>query len=432
MNIHLEILNDEELQCLVSNNIGLFLEPIKQNPKSYMKFNSALGTKNKKSILVQKNLPIIATKQFRRQDKNFVKAMEITAEQYANIFIEFINKIKGQNISTDEIKKYSNEEIVSVIQLYQSQQGKKLEYDLFWIQLKLVGISDIDGRKDDILLLCGIEKEKAPVKKLEQVDPKTKKASFSSYEKKNKPKKLTAEEKAAKTRAANEAKEKIKLSEQSIKNVNQDKDVMIEVADKKKQIALPIIIKGKSKDIRRNLKERQGMRRYIGVINIKIDFYNFTPIGYYENGNYTAYSENDLDELLPKSNKHNINFYYNYWDENHFKFMKEKFFDGQLILLNCGIDELEENRTPDGQLNATGYKIQTLEAWNRGKICPLSETGMYVVLHKGALLDDIATKRVVCLECEGLVEGEKVLVNLGEGFYAGPFLVKYLPTKDTF
>ena len=36
----------------------------------------------------------------------------------------------------------------------------EIDFDVLWIQLKLVGIPDVDERKDDILLLCGVEKEK--------------------------------------------------------------------------------------------------------------------------------------------------------------------------------------------------------------------------------------------------------------------------------
>ena len=158
MNIHFETLNDKELQYLVSMDIGLFLEPIKENPKNYMQFNSALGPKNKKSLLVQKNLPIIATKLFRRQDRCFVKAMEIISERIASIFVEFINDSKEQENSTsnliDEILGYSNEDVARVVRLYQSQNENEIDFDVLWIQLKLVGIPDVDERKDDILLLC--------------------------------------------------------------------------------------------------------------------------------------------------------------------------------------------------------------------------------------------------------------------------------------
>ena len=39
MNIQLENLRDEELQYLVSNDIDLFMEPIKQSTKNYMQYS---------------------------------------------------------------------------------------------------------------------------------------------------------------------------------------------------------------------------------------------------------------------------------------------------------------------------------------------------------------------------------------------------------
>lgn len=422
MDIRLEELDDKELQYLVSNEIDLFLEPIKQNPKGYMQFNSALGNKNRKSILVQRNLPIIATKLYRRQDRCFVKAMEMVLEKYANILVDFINTEKDVSINgSEEITKYSNREIANIVQLYQNKKGKNIDFELFWIQLKLVGVLDVEKRKDEILYLCGCEPQIKEVATEEEVLQEIQKDSTKKNinTKRAKHKKLTAEEKAAKTKAANEAKAKAKMLDK-IQYENNDKKEKTKAIDEKKPITSSIVEAGTD-----NYEGKAVMNRYIGIINIKSNFYNFTPIGYYEEGIYALYSENDLDELLPKSNKHNINFYYNFWDENQVKFMRERFFDGQLVALNCEIDELEENRTSDGQLNPTGYKIQAMEACNHGKICPLSELGMYIVLPKDALLDDVATKRVVHLNYEGLVEGEKVLVNLGEGFYAGPFTVKY-------
>ena len=62
--------------------------------------------------------------------------------------------------------------------------------------------------------------------------------------------------------------------------------------------------------------------------------------------------------------KHNINFYYNPWDDAHVQFMKEKFIEGFPVLLNCEIDELEDNRNSDGTRNVTGYKMPALDGWN--------------------------------------------------------------------
>jgi MoxR-like ATPase len=431
MNIQLENLRDEELQYLVSNDIDFFMEPIKQSPKNYMQYSSLMGMKNKKSILIQKQLPIIATKLYRKQDRNYVRAMEMVAEKHANVLIEYINNFKGQNIPLDITQKFSDEELADIIKTYQKGEIE-FDYRLFWIQLKLVGVPNIEERRENILLLCGVKKEEKEIddkkENMESVKQETKKKKIIVVDGKNiKSKKITAEEKAAKTRMANEAKEKrAKLSERPVQEAEKTNQ-----EDKKQELSSEKI--DKSKERKDKFEEEHTMgSSYIGVIQIKNSFYNFTPIGFYENRTYTAYTEKELDELLPKSNKHNINFTYNFWDGNQSEFMKEKFIDGQLVLLNCEISELEENRTPDGRFNDTGYKIQALEAWNKGKISSLSRMGMYIVLPKDALMDDIAIKRVTHIEYEGIVAGEKVLVNLGDGFFAGPFTVKYAPTNGTW
>lgn len=436
MNIQLENLRDEELQYLVSNDIDLFMEPIKQSPKNYMQYSSLLGMKNKKSLLIQKQLPIIATKLYRKQDRNYVRAMEAVAEKYANVFAEYVNSYRGQNIPLEEIQKLTNQELADTIKTYQKKEEIEFDYRLFWIQLKLVGVPNIEERRENILLLCGVKEETKEISdKKENAESEkqetTRKKKIQVDEKKIKPKKLTAEEKAEKTRIANEAKErKAKLVEQSAREAEKaNQEDKKQILEEKKEG----LLSEKSKTKMDKVKEENTMgSRYIGVVQIKNNFYNFTPIGFYENRTYSAYTEKELDELLPKSNKHNINFNYNFWDGNQSEFMKEKFIDGQPVVLNCEISELEENRTLDGKFNETGYKIPALEAWNKGKISFLSGIGMYIVLPKDVLKDDIAIKRVIHIEYEGMVAGEKVLVNLGDGFFAGPFTVKYAPTNGTW
>lgn len=54
MNFYLDKLTDEELYFIVRENLGFFLEPIKQNEKNYIRYSSQLGTKKKDSLMVLK------------------------------------------------------------------------------------------------------------------------------------------------------------------------------------------------------------------------------------------------------------------------------------------------------------------------------------------------------------------------------------------
>ena len=445
MNIQLETLTDEELQCIVKSDLGYFLEPIKQNQKHYMQYTSLLGNMSKKSLLVPKNLPNIAVKLFNRRDANYVKAMERHAERLCLVLIELAEEILERDITQEEFCEFSNNEIAELIIRYKNGRGNSFDIELFMIQLKMIGFPDIEDRIHDICSLCGIEEAEKEVTFAEKYILETAFSETAVSETKSlgeeksittghktKPKKLTAEEKAAKTKAALAAKEKAKEAE-NIEREDETKVVDKIVVSKSQVDKIEEVKVNVEKNITNVTDvEDETMSRYIGVINTRLNYYNFTPIGVYEDGLYTAFYEHDIDMILPNSIKHNINFYYNLWDDTHVQFMKETFVEGFPVLLNCEIDDLEDNRNSDGTRNVTGYKMPALDGWNRKKIAPLSEMGLYVVLSKEELLDDIGTKKSVRIEKEGLVAGQMVLINTGDSFYAGPFEVKYSSVNDTY
>ncbi len=423
MNINMNILSDEELKILVRDNIDLFLDPMKKAPKNYMRYDSQLGNKSRNSIMVQKYLPGIAVNLYKKQDRNFVKIFETNAEGLAEQFVDFAhNAIR--NTEESDIKEYSDEFVADIIKYYKEHEKKKVDYELVWIQMKIIGFPDVDSRKNKILYLCGeevydsFEDDIKEEKNETEVTDEDK--EVNTEKRKPKAKKPTAEEKAAKSKAAKEKKEK-KNQERNKDEIKEEKmvnnnDELLSVND--------AIVKSE--------KEEKQVSIYVGVINIKLNYYNFTPIGMIEDGSYSSFTQNELDNLLPLSNKCNINFYYNFWDENQNKFMEEKYYEGQLVVLNCEIDELDENRISDGSLNATGYKIPAIEGYKKEIIKKMSDIGLYTLLKKEDLLDDVELKRAIRINREGLIEGEKVLINFGDGFYAGPFNVKYSPTKEDF
>ena len=424
MNFYLDKLTDEELYFIVRENLGFFLEPIKQNEKNYIRYSSQLGTKKKDSLMVKSNLPRIAASLYKKKDKNYVKAMEIKADSYASILMELASETLNTELTQEYLQQFSDEQIANLLKDFQGKDGNVIDFFLLTIQLKLVGFENVEERIQNIKKLLGVEEQHSDAESdeenisnvIRETDNTT--GQDTTTLKKPKAKKLTPEEKAAKNRAAVDAKEKAKIEEQ-VQSLNVEDE-----GDKSDDNT--VITKPEKKP------EEESMSKYIGVISIKSNYYNFTPIGIFQNGVYYAYSERELDDLLPKSNKHNINFYYNFWDESQTRFMKEHFPDGQPVLLDCEIDSLEENRTATGVLNATGYKINGVDAWNHGQIAPLSEAGLYTLLSRDALLDDIEAKRVIRINAEGLIEGEKVLVNFGDGFYGGPFQVKYAAQNNTY
>lgn len=439
MKIQLEKLTDEELQYIVKSDLIYFLEPIKQNQKHYTQYTSLLGNMSKKSLLVPKNLPNIAVKLYNRQDANYVKAMEKHTENLCLVLLELAGETLERDITQEEFCEFSNNEIADMILKYQKGDKNSFDIELFKIQLKLIGFPRIEDRIQDICSLCGIEgisnevastEENVPETTISEEKPLIEDKTIPT-ERKAKPKKLTSEEKAAKNKAALAAKEKAKEAETVVQE-NEVKPVEDAVVVKSQEAKIEDVKVQVENNTNVIDTEEETMSRYIGVINTRLNYYNFTPIGVYEDGLYTAFYEHDIDAILPNSMKHNINFYYNPWDDAHVQFMKEKFIEGFPVLLNCEIDELEDNRNSDGTRNVTGYKMPALDGWNKKKITPLSEMGLYVVLTKEELLDDIGTKKALRIQKDGLVAGQMVLINTGDAFYAGPFMVKYSSANDTY
>lgn len=439
MKYYLGTLTDDELKYLVKGQIGPFLEPIKLNNKAYMKYSSMLGNKKKNSLMVKKHLPGIAVELYKKHDQAYVKIMEGVANDLSNFFVGKMKNVLGNECDIGEIKKATDEDIAKCVEEFKKEDDKEnvLDYELLWIQMKLIGISDVDERKEGILKLCGeepeetIEDEGDPEEEVEdeteESDNTVVEDAFTIEKKKIKPKKLTAEEKAAKNKAAIEKKEKAK--KESVENeeaVENEETGEPEAETEDSETTIKTV-----EELKKELEDAL-VSKYIGIIKIIQNYYNFTPIGKLENGEFFQFSQNELDLLLPKSQKCNINLYYSPWDENQIKFMDERFYEGQPVVLNAEIDDLEENRANDGSLNPTGYKVPAIDGCKKDIIQKMSDIGLYTVLSRENLMDDYQSKKTVRINCEGLIEDEKVLVNLGDGFYAGPFNVKYSQMNGVF
>ena len=87
----LENLSDDELQVISRNiDLDMLLQPIKQNSKQYARQSSVLGRLEKKSLLVQKNLPNVAYDLFKKNDVNYVKLFAISVKNLKNILLDII------------------------------------------------------------------------------------------------------------------------------------------------------------------------------------------------------------------------------------------------------------------------------------------------------------------------------------------------------
>ena len=74
-----------------------------------------LGNMKSNSVLVKRNLPGIAVKQFRRKDQNFVKALETHADDMAAVLRNCIEETTNETFSIKTLEAYSDEKFAELI-----------------------------------------------------------------------------------------------------------------------------------------------------------------------------------------------------------------------------------------------------------------------------------------------------------------------------
>ena len=75
----------------------------------------------------------------------------------------------------------------------------------------------------------------------------------------------------------------------------------------------------------------------MGRINIVDSFYNFTPMGVWNEGQYRALSPEEIDALIPRAEQYkNINLWYSLHSDQ--KFMEEHFHENDIVFLDLSSD----------------------------------------------------------------------------------------------
>ncbi|MCF0132194.1 MAG: hypothetical protein HUJ71_10680 [Pseudobutyrivibrio sp.] len=172
---------------------------------------------------------------------------------------------------------------------------------------------------------------------------------------------------------------------------------------------------------------------YVGQIGYYNNFYNFNIVGKLDKNGYTALRDYEIDELLRnESIKRNINLSYEFWNEKQSSFMRENLFQDQWLLFDFEIEDLQENYDSSGQRNPTAFKINFAEAYSSKVIRSLSNDGYYRLLSEEDLYDDIHTTKRIRINGDDICVNDKILVNFKDGFYAGPFEIKYSAVTDDF
>lgn len=172
---------------------------------------------------------------------------------------------------------------------------------------------------------------------------------------------------------------------------------------------------------------------YLGKIDIMNTYYNFTPLYEYTNNKFVQLLDFDYERVLPDSEKRNINFSYNIFSTEATDFMEDHFFEDVPIVFEFDKDELELNYQPSGVLNKTGYKIRTIEEFEKGRIKSPASYGCYLVFSENELSGDPRTTNILELGTDQLSDSTQVMIRLkDEGMFIGPYEVSYRSMDQTY
>ncbi|MCC8357388.1 MAG: hypothetical protein LJU34_06045 [Oscillospiraceae bacterium] len=163
---------------------------------------------------------------------------------------------------------------------------------------------------------------------------------------------------------------------------------------------------------------------YIEKIGYDKVFFNFKPIAIIKGQQIDPLSSADLDELLPESEKRNINFAFSWNDADAQQQIDSLFGDGSLVIFEFETSELQPNFKATGERNQTGYKVSVCEQIDIGKIRRLDNAGIYYAIRANELLSDFYNDAIVEIDSSFIVQGDCVFVELDD-FWAGPYVVGY-------
>lgn len=172
---------------------------------------------------------------------------------------------------------------------------------------------------------------------------------------------------------------------------------------------------------------------YIGWVERKTSgrtvFFNFKPLAEVWLNEIRVLNNTELDELLPESSKHDINFFYQWDSYDQLKDMDATFKNRALVIFEFVLSDLEDN-IHNGQRKPTGYLVNALDMLDAGKVRPLSDAGVYQIVGEGEGADFYA-EPIVEIDVDDVIIGNKVFVDLGD-FVAGPYSVDFRQHTQTY
>jgi MoxR-like ATPase len=172
---------------------------------------------------------------------------------------------------------------------------------------------------------------------------------------------------------------------------------------------------------------------YLGRIDIKRTYYNFTPLYELSNDKIRELHDLDYERIIPESEKRNINFSYNPYSQEDEDFMDDNFYEDVPVVFSFELNDLEINLDRAGYINQTGYKIRTFEEFKKGNILPVASQNCYLLLDETDVVGDPRRSNILELGTTGITDATKVMIKLSkENVLIGPYEVSYRTVDQTY
>ena len=94
------------------------------------------------------------------------------------------------------------------------------------------------------------------------------------------------------------------------------------------------------------------------------------------------------------------------------------------MFLDLGPHSLAENKDSQGNLRSTAYRVFCIDALKNGRLRFPYEEGIYELVPESRLLDPLSMDTVLRLQEPGLFAGKQLLLQLRDGWIAGPYEVQ--------
>lgn len=159
-------------------------------------------------------------------------------------------------------------------------------------------------------------------------------------------------------------------------------------------------------------------------------FFNFKPIAEVSNGEVIQLTSQEQESLLPKSDRRNICFNYNWNNAEERQRMYENFSEKSLVLFEFTSEDLQDN-LKNGSRNPTGYKVSAIEMLDAGKIAPIGNFNVFFTISKDEILSDFTNDAIVEIDSPYVLAGNLVFIEMDD-FWAGPYEVGYRPYTSSY